>query len=308
MANQDDKPRHVVETTFPSDKTVHSISLGAGVQSTTLYLMSAHGLIQPTPTCAIFADTKWETPDIYQHLEWLIEISPQLPFPIPIHIVSAGDIYLNVWSGKRVDSSSPWTDIPTFTINDDGSHGMGSRQCTQNYKVKPIIAKLREIAGRPSGRRHVNPPFAVQWIGISVDEWHRMKDSQTGWIENAYPLVDMRMSRRDCLKWFKERYPQRQLAKSACIGCPYHSNREWLRIYRNFPQEASRAAALDEHLRTSERAKVEPNENTQQFLHRSCQPLSQALERLDYLDRLQPSLLPESPPAASAECGGYCHT
>lgn len=36
------------------------LSLGAGVQSTTLALMAAHGEIGPMPDCAIFADTGWE--------------------------------------------------------------------------------------------------------------------------------------------------------------------------------------------------------------------------------------------------------
>ena len=33
------------------------ISLGAGVQSTTMALMASHGEIGPMPDCAIFADT-----------------------------------------------------------------------------------------------------------------------------------------------------------------------------------------------------------------------------------------------------------
>src|SRR5688572_3380034 len=35
------------------------ISLGAGVQSSTMALMAAHGEIQPMPDAAIFADTQW---------------------------------------------------------------------------------------------------------------------------------------------------------------------------------------------------------------------------------------------------------
>jgi len=40
------------------------LSLGAGVQSTTLALMAAHGEIEP-PDCAIFADTQWEPRAVY---------------------------------------------------------------------------------------------------------------------------------------------------------------------------------------------------------------------------------------------------
>jgi 3'-phosphoadenosine 5'-phosphosulfate sulfotransferase (PAPS reductase)/FAD synthetase len=45
------------------------LSLGAGVQSTTLALMAAHGEIEP-PHCAIFADTGWEPRAVYDHLDW----------------------------------------------------------------------------------------------------------------------------------------------------------------------------------------------------------------------------------------------
>ena len=36
------------------------ISLGAGVQSSVMALMAAHGEITPMPDCAIFADTQAE--------------------------------------------------------------------------------------------------------------------------------------------------------------------------------------------------------------------------------------------------------
>ena len=36
------------------------ISLGAGVQSSTMALMATYGEITPMPDAAIFADTQWE--------------------------------------------------------------------------------------------------------------------------------------------------------------------------------------------------------------------------------------------------------
>jgi len=47
---------------------LHIISLGAGVQSTTMALMAAHREIEPMPDCAIFADTGWEPKAVYDHL------------------------------------------------------------------------------------------------------------------------------------------------------------------------------------------------------------------------------------------------
>ena len=46
------------------------ISLGAGVQSTTLALLAHHKEIEP-PDYAVFADTGWEPKAVYKHLDWL---------------------------------------------------------------------------------------------------------------------------------------------------------------------------------------------------------------------------------------------
>jgi hypothetical protein len=49
-----------VRTEAPAIDTtlLRVISLGAGVQSTTMALMAARGEIAPMPDCAIFADTQ----------------------------------------------------------------------------------------------------------------------------------------------------------------------------------------------------------------------------------------------------------
>ena len=45
------------------------LSLGAGVQSSTLALMIAHGELEPVDA-AIFADTGWEPKKVYVWLDW----------------------------------------------------------------------------------------------------------------------------------------------------------------------------------------------------------------------------------------------
>lgn len=85
----------------PSRIRLRALSLGAGVQSTTMALMAAHGEIGPMPDCAVFADTGWEPKAVYEHLEWLR--SPNI-LPFPVHIVSAGNIRDNLMdaaAGKR---------------------------------------------------------------------------------------------------------------------------------------------------------------------------------------------------------------
>lgn len=63
----------------------HIISLGAGVQSSTLALMAVHGEITPMPDAAIFADTQAEPQSVYKWLDWL-----EMQLPFPVHRVTKG--------------------------------------------------------------------------------------------------------------------------------------------------------------------------------------------------------------------------
>jgi hypothetical protein len=182
-----------------STVTLRVLSLGAGVQSTTLALMAAHGDVGPMPDCAIFADTGWEPQAVYDHLAWLR--SPNV-LPFPVHIVSAGDMradLLKAASGQR------WTSIPAFTRSVARGRvtvGMIRRQCTKDYKIVPIRRKVRELAGL-TRRRSPDFPVVEQWIGISSDEVVRMKPSFETWQVNRWPLVEQRMSRQACLRWMR---------------------------------------------------------------------------------------------------------
>ena len=126
------------------------LSLGAGVQSSVLALMAAHGEI-PAPDAAIFADTGWEPTHVYTHLDWL---ETRLPFPV--HRVGIGHrLQDRVRAGVRHDGSSGYIDIPKFQRNDDGSKSFNARrQCTSQYKIKPIRRKIRDIIGYPRQQPH----------------------------------------------------------------------------------------------------------------------------------------------------------
>jgi len=63
----------------PSAPPSHVVlSLGAGVQSSTVALLAKHGEL-PMPLAAVFADTGIEPAATYRHLDWLATV---LPFPI----------------------------------------------------------------------------------------------------------------------------------------------------------------------------------------------------------------------------------
>ncbi|ETA02416.1 hypothetical protein CcI156_10935 [Frankia sp. CcI156] len=51
-----------------SEPTIRVLSLGAGIQSTTLALLAVEAAL-PRPDAAIFADTGWEPRAVYEHLD-----------------------------------------------------------------------------------------------------------------------------------------------------------------------------------------------------------------------------------------------
>ena len=243
------------------------ISLGAGVQSSTMALMAVHGEITPMPDCAIFADTQNEPKAVMTWLDWL---EKQLPFPV--YRVTAGDLrkdFLDALRGLTAARGQP----PFFVRNPDNdgttaadSGGMLWRKCTSEYKLQPIRRKVRELSnGEP----------VTQWIGISLDEAHRMRPSGVKYITNHYPLVDLRMTRGDCLAWMlRHGYPTPP--KSACFFCPYTSDDRWLDMKRNHPDEWARAVEFDNALRQQRTAKLAAGIKGEIFVHRSMKPLRDA--------------------------------
>jgi len=233
-----------------------ALSLGAGVQSSTLALMCARGEITPVPEVAVFADTQNESPRVYGWLDWL---AAQLPFPI--HKVTIGNLAetaLRVRTSRNgIKYIKPM--IPAFVLN-QGSRGMVGRQCTSDFKIVPILRELRRLrAGR-----HV-----TQYIGISFDEYHRMKPSRNPWLSNSYPLVERRLTRLHCLEWMSANgYPKPP--RSACVYCPYHSDEEWMRLRDEEPEQFAAAVVFEKRYQESFHAS---DMDGTPFLHASRQPL-----------------------------------
>lgn len=241
------------------------LSLGAGVQSTTVLLMSIAGELEPLDA-AIFADTGWEPVAVYKHLDWLE--ARAIEAGIPVHRVTAGNI-----REDALDAEHRFASMPLFVKNEAGRTGMIRRQCTKEYKLTPIRSKVRQLLWE-NGRER-----AVQWIGISLDEAHRMRDADRKYIaRNYYPLVDHRMTRHDCLRWLAARgYPEPP--KSACIGCPFHGDSQWRRLRDEAPEDWADAVQFDEQIRQGN-VRLRKDGQTdllrgQAYLHRSLLPLAQ---------------------------------
>ncbi len=252
------------------------LSLGAGVQSTTLALMIARGDL-PMVDAAIFADTGWEPNAVYRHLTWL---ERELPFPVCR--VTAGNLRTDTINAVN-SSGHRFAAIPWFIVDKRGKKRMGARQCTKQYKLRPLQKKVVELLGgrRPRGGAEV-------LIGISTNEAWRIKPSRVQYIVNKWPLIDHRMSRQDCIRWLMERqYPLPP--RSACNGCPFLDDEQ---RRSQTPDEFSDTVAIDRLIRD------QFPDKGQQFMHPSCQPLD-AVDLSTPAERGQGDLF-------NNECEGMC--
>lgn len=238
------------------------ISLGAGVQSSTMALMAAHGEMTPMPDCAIFADTGAEPLGVYKWLDWL---ETKLPFPVHrvMHKEGLRQNIIDSIAGAR------FAGAPFFTESNDSRGGMLRRQCTREFKVEPIKQKVRQLLGLQKGERAGKEVLAIQWIGISTDEAQRMKPSGDVWIKNIWPLIEVNMSRLQCLAWIeKHAYPMP--TKSACTFCPYHNDALWREMKNNDPVSFADAIEIDNMIRDGVRGTKQ-----KLYLHSSLRPLAE---------------------------------
>lgn len=228
------------------------LSLGAGVQSSTLLLMAVHGELSLDR--AIFADTQDEPTGTYSWLETLMPIAERAG--IPVDVVSAGNL--------REDSlhKKGWrVSMPAHIRNVDGSGGILTRKCTNGYKLRPIQRRLREL-GATSKR-----PVTVL-VGISRDEAQRQKPSRVKYIINEYPLVDQHLTRIDCVRWLTA-HGYDEPPKSACRMCPFRDDRGWRRMRDESPEDWASAVDFDQQVRHAAQTK----KPTTAYLHRSLMPL-----------------------------------
>lgn len=264
-------PSMVKDRTKVRNRTpFRSLSLGAGVQSTVLALMAERGEYGlPKPDVAVFADTGWEPPSVYEHLDWLEE---QLSFEVVR--VTAGNIKDNILNGTSPDGNN-YLGLPAFLVNTDGSTAVAARQCTTKYKVRPINRYLRDRLGFAPGRRAPKHVQVEVWLGISADEVLRQKESRDEWATNRYPLIELGFSRAQLLKWFNEHYPGRYLPRSSCIGCPYRTDGEWKWLKVHHPKSFEEAKFVDRALREVPVVRNAITREGGAFLHKSRVPLSE---------------------------------
>jgi hypothetical protein len=255
-------------TTSTIGPALRLLSLGAGVQSTTVLLLACEGTI-PRFDVALFADTGWEPRAVYSNLERLTAHAEK--HGIPVRRVSAGNI-----RDDALDPRHRFVSMPLHSRNPDGTKGLARRQCTSEYKILPLKKAARELLGYPHPRRVPAGVYAEQAIGISTDEIGRARDSGVRFLRNVFPLIDLGFDRTRCMEYLADR-GFGETVKSACVGCPFHGNAGWRWIRDNDPEGWAEAVEFDRAIRNGYPRATEQGQRLrgQYFLHRSCLPLDQ---------------------------------
>lgn len=276
-------------------RTLRVLNLGAGVQSTTVYLMACRGEV--TYDYAIFADTQDEPAAVYTHLDWLRTLHGP-----PILVGTAGRLGDDLIAGRN-SSGQRFAAIPAFTTADGGvTTGMTRRQCSKEYKTDVIEQTVRRvILGLQPRQRLPRAVTLIQGFGISMDEAGRaarIRDRFTDRrrVTPEFPLLDRYMTRADCLTWLADKVPH-EVPRSACVYCPFHTDAEWART-RAVPADWARAVAVDAALRAS--GSVANRDRRQvMFVHKSCVPLVEVVLDPKPRDR-------QMPMSFFRECEGVC--
>ena len=266
----------------PGNPRLRVLSLGGGVQSATLSLLVQRGGFVPRPDVAVFADTGWERDRTLEMVAW---IASAVDWPV-VRVTatrrdgSEANIRDDLMAGRN-STGQPFVAVPQFTVDhSDGSRGMGRRQCTREYKVDPILHGVRRLLGvAPRGR--VKQGWSVEtWSGLSTDEYWRLKPRRVRWERQRQPLMEMGMTRSDCVLYWNAHAPASApvLGRSSCIGCPFHAAGDWTELAREMP-EALRDAAEVEKAMNDSCHRLTGVDHIDNFLHRRRVPLLEAVSQ-----------------------------
>lgn len=271
-------------------KIYNIVSYGGGTQSTALILMSLNGYKNLNrPDFGVYSDTGSEPEFVNNYIDFFIDyVKNAFDFDIFRTMKGAG-LYNHLQNppiksklGNFYISSVP----PFFTLNEFNEVGMLMRQCTSDFKTKPLSKLINSLI--PRGSKY------IKWIGISFDERSRMKISQTKKFTNYYPLVDLFINRADSINYLNS-LNFRPAQRSSCFFCPFHSNNYWRWLKKFHYKEFDKAVQLEKTVNQNSTDYT----TSEYFLHKSCI----TLDKVNFDDPTQLSLFPELIDECNAECG-----
>lgn len=248
------KERHYLEM-----EKQHSVwACGGGVQSTAIAALICLGKL-PKPDLAWIVDVGWEKSKTFDYVR--ATITPKLDeVGVRLEIIKSIDY---------VDNSlfEPTNNcrLPLYAKGSDGIVRKYKTHCSGLWKQRVAHKWLRS-----KGVKRCDT-----WIGISVDEQRRMKESHVKWNQNRYPLIELGLRREDCIDLIaRVGWPKPE--HTACYLCPNQSDFQWQDLKENYPEDWARAVEADEYIRSI---------NPDLYLHGSCKPLKEKAFNTTYTGR-----------------------
>jgi hypothetical protein len=217
-------------------------SYGGGVQSAAIVVLVVQGKL-PRPERIVMADTGREATLTWDYLRESVQpylAQDSLRVEVAPHSLAVVDLFAASGGGRPL--------IPAF-----GDGIKLPNYCSVEWKRRVVGRWLRQEGYGPG-----NP--VTEWLGISKDEIERQKPSPTAWIEHGWPLLDLNLSRMDCISLVKSAgLPEPP--RSSCWMCPYRTDAEWLDLKSRGNGDWEKAVELERTLPLD------------LFLHRSTNPL-----------------------------------
>lgn len=257
-------------------KEINILSWGGGTQSTALMLLLLEGKIKDKQgnkmgvDYIVFADTKNEPNFVYDQI-WKIMryvkkrfnkeiiVTSKNKEPIPdeeiVRMIRSGKIkkYRNspqadlfqshiLYFKGEIDS----IDVMPFWVRNKKTGKVGKtpfKTCTHAYKINQIMKEVREQEGlkRFETKKHK----LNMYIGYSVDEFLRFKDNPLPYANNVAPLIDMNMTKQDCINYVEKKIGFRPTS-SVCNMCYANDFDRVYKIYKEDSKGWNRLLELDD--------------------------------------------------------------
>lgn len=233
----------------PPEKIVWSS--GGGIQSTAIAVLICQGKL-PRPDLSLMVDCGYESARTYDYIRD-VTIPKMAEAGVTFHLVPS-----TRFTAVELMSKDGHCNLPAFRKNPDGSVSHLSTHCNgvwKNYVTRKFV--------RENGIDRF-----VQWLGISTDEVRRSrKSSGRQYIELRYPLIELGLSREDCVKLIRDAgWPVP--IRTSCFMCPQRTMFEWLRLKVECPEDFEKACRIEDQIR-----EIDPNV----FLTSKCRPLRDLL-------------------------------
>ncbi len=228
------------------------MSYGGGKQTVAMVTLVLEGKL-PKPDLIVFADTGREVQTTFEYLNQVVQ--PALK-KIGLQVEICGHEYSN-WDLIKGENQAIL--LPAFT-RQNGSIGKMPTFCSNEWKQRPIRRWLKE--------RGINNVDV--WLGISLDEAERMKDSGLNWYRHVYPLIEITpMHRSQCVTQIQN-FGWEAPHKSRCYMCPNQSALAWKDLKRRNDGDFEKAIALENEVRQKDQ---------HVYFHPLAIPLEQAVEQ-----------------------------